>query len=316
VAKQREKGTLAMGAPSSLTFADLLRYHRSAAGLTQEELAEKAHLSVDAVSTLERGVRRSPRKETIDLLADALRLSPDDRVAFAAARRSLATLAATPGADHVYHGRPMIAATELPHGIVTFLFADIEGSSLLLQRLGERYADLLAGLQELLHTVYLAHHGRELGTQGDRFFAVFANPDDAVSAAAEVQRGLAGHPWPEGTDVRLRIGIHTGGALLTAGRYVGLEVARAANLAAAGHGGQILLSREAEEEIAKRGQGFPPGTELRHLGAHRLGSLRNRESITQLVLPDAPGLPTQFPPLRTLDIWPAVRTRLLMGTLC
>jgi ABC-type transport system substrate-binding protein/class 3 adenylate cyclase len=324
MAKQREKGLPAMGAPSAtntvtslttLTFADLLRYHRTAANLTQEELAERAHLSVDAISTLERGVQRSPRKETVALLADALRLAPDDRAAFAAARHSPATMAATPHADHARNGQPAGAAPELPHGIVTFLFADIEGSSRLQQQLGDGYAKLLADLQELLHTVYLAHHGRELGTQGDRFFAVFAHPDDALSAAVAAQRLVASHPWPEGAVVRLRMGIHTGAALLTAGRYVGVEVVRAAHLAAAGHGGQVLLSRETVEEVAKYGQEFPPDTELHGLGTHRLGDLRNRESITQLVLPDAPGQPARYPPLRTLDLWPIMRARLLSGAL-
>ena len=305
-----------MTAASELTFANLLRYHRLAAGLSQEELAERAHLSVDAISSLERGARRSPRKDTVRLLADALALAPDDRAAFvAAARRSPATLAATPGADPARNGQPMSAAAEFPHGIVTFLFADIEGSSLLLHRLGDDYAEMLAQVQELLHTIYLAHHGHELGAQGDRFFAVFGQPDDAVSAAAAAQQMLAARQWPEGMDVRLRMGIHTGVAQMTIGRYVGVEVHRAARIAAAGHGGQILLSPEVIAEVTKRGQEFPPGTELRHLGKHRLGDLKSREAIIQLMLPDTPGLPPRFPPLRTRDLWPVVRERLLAGAL-
>lgn len=305
-----------MTAASELTFANLLRYHRLAAGLSQEELAERAHLSVDAISSLERGARRSPRKDTVRLLADALALAPDDRAAFvAAARRSPATLAATPGADPARNGQPMSAAAEFPHGIVTFLFADIEGSSLLLHRLGDDYAEMLAQVQELLHTIYLAHHGHELGAQGDRFFAVFGQPDDAVSAAAAAQQMLAARQWPEGMDVRLRMGIHTGVAQMTIGRYVGVEVHRAARIAAAGHGGQILLSPEVIVEVSKRGQEFPPGTELRHLGKHRLGDLKSREAIIQLMLPDTPGLPPRFPPLRTRDLWPVVRERLLAGAL-
>ena len=98
---------------------------------------------------------------------------------------------------------------------------------------------------------------------------------------------------------------------MTAGRYVGLEVARAAHLAAAGHGGQILLSHEAVDEVAKHGQEFPPDTELRYLGTHRLGDLATRESIIQLMLPDTSGLPPQFPSLRTLDLWPVARANLV-----
>ena len=299
-----------------LTFAGLLRYHRLAAGLTQEELAERAHLSVDAISTLERGARRSPRKDTVTLLANALALAPDDRAALAAAaRHSPATLAATPDADQAHDGQPASAATELPHGIVTFLFADIEGSSLLHQRLGDGYAEMLADVRELLHTIYLERRGHELGTQGDRFFAVFAHADDAVSAAVAAQRALAARQWPAGMGVRLRMGIHTGDALLTAGRYVGTEVARAARLAAAGHGGQVLLSPEVVAEVTKRGQELPPGTALRHLGRYRLNDLKAREAIIQIVLPDTPGLPSRFPPLRTLDFWPATRERLMAGAL-
>src|SRR5258706_5384406 len=131
---------------SSLTFADLLRHHRAAAGLTQEELAEHAHLSVDAISTLERGTRRAPRKDTVALLADALALAPEERAAFAlAARRSpAAALAATPAEDpahaaysslavadgHDGHDghvptptpAPDVSSADLPHGTVTFLF--------------------------------------------------------------------------------------------------------------------------------------------------------------------------------------------------
>lgn len=307
-----------MAAPTSLTFADLLRYHRMAAGLTQEELAARAHLSVDAISTLERGVRRSPRKDTVALLAEALAVSPEDRAALVAAARRLPTaaLAATPPDSSAQDGHAPsspISAVGLPHGTVTFLFADIEGSTHLLKQLGERYGELLSTLQMLLHSVCVAHHGHELGTQGDRFFIVFAHPDDAVAAAVEAQQTLAAHVWPEGEQMRLRIGVHTGSALLTAGRYVGLEVARAANVSAAGHGGQVLVSQAVVDEMAKRGQGFPPGTQLRYLGMHRLGTIRQRESVSQLVLPDTPNLPTQFPPLRTLDLWPIMRARLLAG---
>src|SRR6476661_7598301 len=126
-----------MGAPSALTFSDLLRYHRTAAGLTQEELAASAHLSVDAVSTLERGARRKPRKDTVALLADALALPEEERAAFAAAARrsSAASLAATPPGEAVSnldgHAPTLGAVSDatLPHGVVTFLFADIEDST-------------------------------------------------------------------------------------------------------------------------------------------------------------------------------------------
>ncbi|HEV2458120.1 MAG TPA: helix-turn-helix transcriptional regulator, partial [Ktedonobacterales bacterium] len=163
----------ALTTPSSLTFADLLRHHRTAAGLTQEELAARAGLSSDAISTLERGARRRPRKDTVVLLADALALPDEEWAAFAAAARrsSTAALAATPPTDAAVglkgHAPALAAASSpddtLPHGVVTFLFADVEDSTRLLHHLGDRYADVLAEVQALLGTVWVAHAGHELG---------------------------------------------------------------------------------------------------------------------------------------------------------
>ncbi|HEX6800700.1 MAG TPA: ABC transporter substrate-binding protein [Ktedonobacterales bacterium] len=304
---------------SSLTFADLLRHHRTAAGLTQEELAERANLSVDAISTLERGTRRKPRKDTVALLADALALPEEDRAALAAAARrmSAAALVATPsvaatsGLDG--HVPALVAASDatLPHGSVTFLFADIEGSARLLQQLGDdRYAGMLAEVQMLLRTVWAAHAGHDLGTQADHFYVVFADAEDALAAAAAAQRALATTHWPEGAQVRLRMGVHSGAALLTAGRYVGWEVQRAARIATVGHGGQVVVSQAVAEQVAKFGFALPPGTDLRDLGTHRLQDLPHREPVYQLVLPAGPGLPVTYPPLRTLDAWPALRADL------
>lgn len=305
-----------MDAPSTLTFADLLRYHRLAARLTQEELAEQARLSVDAISTLERGARRRPRKETVTLLADALALSPDDRAAlFDAARRSPDGLAAIPreAAAVDDDGRAPASTGDLPQGAVTLLIAAIEGSDGVIEQPGEQYAEALATVHEILRSVWPTHHGHELGAQGDHFFVVFAHPDDAVAAAVAAQQTMATHAWPEGAPVWLRIGIHTGVAQMTAGRYIGVEVHRALHIAAAGHAGQALVSQVTVAEIAKRGQAFPSGVSLKNLGVHRLSGLRQREAIFQLILPGVPGLPSQFPPLRTLDRWPIVRARLLVG---
>jgi class 3 adenylate cyclase/ABC-type transport system substrate-binding protein len=303
--------------PSSITFADLLRHHRTAAGLTQEELAARAQLSRDAISTLERGTRRRPRKDTVALLADALALPDEERAAFAtAARRSPASsLAATPPLEAAVtlldgHVPALGSDVALPHGVVTFLFADIEGSTRLLHQLGDRYAGVLAAVQALLGAAWAAHAGHELGAQGDHFFAVFAYAEDALAAAAAAQQALAAHSWPDGAPVRLRMGVHTGAALLTAGRYVGLEVHRAACIAAAGHGGQVVVSRPVADQVAKFGYELPAGTRLRDLGTHRLEELPHREELYQLVVPDLPGLPATYPPLRTLDAWPGLRADL------
>ena len=310
---------MAMASASSLTFAELLRYHRTAAALTQEELAEKAHLSVDAISALERGARRKPRKETVTLLADALALSSDDRaVLLAIARRPPAdSLAATPGEAVAHEGRsPALSAApdELPRGIVTFLFADIEGSTHLLHHFGDDYADLLTTVHEVLRSIWLARNGHELGTQSDPFYAVFGEAHNALAAAAEAQRALAAHAWPTGARVRLRMGIHTGDARMTAGRYVGLEVHRAAQIAAAGHGGQTLVSQTVVDQLAKAENGLPTDVTLRSLGAHRLRDGWRRETLYQMALADVPNLPHTFPPLRARDLWPPMRARLVAGT--
>jgi ABC-type transport system substrate-binding protein len=181
---------------------------------------------------------------------------------------------------------------------------------------GDRYAAVLAEVQVLLGTVWATHAGHELGTQGDRFFAVFAYADDALSAAGSAQQVLAAHSWADDAPVRLRMGLHSGSALLTAGRYVGQEVHRAACIAAAGHGGQVVVSRAVADQVAKFGYELPAGSSLRDLGKHRLQDLPHREDLYQLVvpalpgLPGLPGLPTTYPPLRTLDAWPGLRADL------
>jgi predicted ATPase/class 3 adenylate cyclase len=185
--------------------------------------------------------------------------------------------------------------TDLPSGTVTFLFTDIEGSTRLLQRLGPRYAEALGAHQALLREAFVTHHGREVDTQGDSFFAAFPTAHLAVSAAAQAQRALAAHVWPEGAAVRVRMGLHTGAPMLAAGRYIGLDVHRAARIAAAGHGGQVLLS-EATAGLAR--DHLPVGAALVDLGESQLKDLQRPERIYQLVLPD---LPRDFPPLKTLD---------------
>ena len=125
----------------------------------------------------------------------------------------------------------------LPTGTVTFLFTDIEGSTKLLQRLGDEYARALGEHQALLRAAFAAHDGAEVDTQGDAFFITFASASAAVAAAADATRALARHAWPEGAALQVRIGLHTGVPALAGDHYVGLDVHRAARIAAAGHGG-------------------------------------------------------------------------------
>jgi predicted ATPase/class 3 adenylate cyclase len=190
------------------------------------------------------------------------------------------------------------APRNLPAGTVTFLFTDIEGSTRLLQQLGPAYAAALVQHQALLRAAFVAHGGVEVDTQGDAFFVAFASAPQAVAAAADATRALADHTWPEGTSLRVRIGLHTGAPQLVGDRYVGLDVHRAARIAAAGHGGQVLLS-EATRALVEAD--LPEGVTLLDLGDHRLKDLQHPEHMYQLVMP---GLPDGFPPLKTLDAHP------------
>jgi class 3 adenylate cyclase len=180
---------------------------------------------------------------------------------------------------------------ELPSGTVTLLFTDIEGSTRLLEQLGERYAGLLADHHRLLRDVFTRYGGREVDTQGDAFFVAFPRAKDAVAAAVHGQRVLAAHAWPAGVEVRVRMGLHTGEPAVAPDRYVGLGVHRAARISGVGHGGQILLSNATRELIADE---VPAGVAVRDLGEHRLKDLGRPERLYQLVVE---GLPHQFPPL-------------------
>ena len=178
---------------------------------------------------------------------------------------------------------------------LAFLFTDIEGSTALLGRVGDDdYAQVLAGHHALIRSALAAHGGREIDTQGDAFFAVFSSPRGCVAAVLEMQQALAAHGWPGGERVRVRMGIHCGEAARTAAGLVGLEVHRAARVAAAGYGGQVLVSEAAAVLVR---DGLPPGAALADLGVHRLKDLGRPEHIFQLT---AAGLPAGFPPLRSL----------------
>jgi predicted ATPase/class 3 adenylate cyclase len=178
---------------------------------------------------------------------------------------------------------------------LTFLFTDIEGSTALLQRLGEAYADVLSDHHRLIRDCLAAHDGREIDTQGDAFFAVFTSPSECAAAAIGMQRTLMSHPWPSGELVGVRMGIHCGEASLTDVGPVGLEVHRAARIAAIGHGRQIVISASTAALLR---DSLPADVSLRDLGLHRLKDLGQPEQIFQL---DADGLPAVFPPLRSLD---------------
>ena len=197
--------------------------------------------------------------------------------------------------------------SELPRGTVTFLFTDIEGSTQLLKQLGGVYGDVLAEHQRILRAAFAAHHGREVDTQGDSFFVAFQRGKDAVAAAVDAQRDLAAHAWPDGIEVKVRMGLHTGEPRVGEERYVGLGVHKAARIAAAGHGGQVLLSRTTRELVEDE---LPTGVTIRGLGERRLKDLDRPEQLSQL---EIAGLPSEFGRLKTLDVELNRRRRRMYG---
>jgi predicted ATPase/class 3 adenylate cyclase len=190
---------------------------------------------------------------------------------------------------------PLGTRRPLPAGTVTFLFTDIEGSTELITRLGGAYEPLLEAHRAILRAAVAAEGGVEVQTEGDAFFVAFASASAAAAACVGAQRALAAHPWPADARIRVRMGLHTGEATPTpSGDYTSLEVHRAARIAAAGHGGQILVS---ETTRALIGSMLPPDVTIRDLGEHRLKDLRP-ERLAQLVVA---GMPADFPPIRSLD---------------
>jgi predicted ATPase/class 3 adenylate cyclase len=238
-------------------------------------------LRVDAAPLVALADRRDPQQETIE------RLLLEERgplVVPAPAGRLL-----HPGArgyvdDLVSCYNHNAAMSDLPSGTVTLLFTDIEGSTRLLERLGGEYEQVLAEHRRLIREAVVAHTGVEIDTQGDAFLCAFGRASDAVAAAADAQRSLAQTP------MRVRMGIHTGEPTLTAEGYVGVDLHRGARVMAAGHGGQVLISRTTRDLL-----GDVP---VRDLGEHRLKDLSEPQRLYQLV---AEGLDSDFPPPKTLE---------------
>lgn len=183
--------------------------------------------------------------------------------------------------------------SDLPSGAVTFLFTDVEGSTRVLKQLRDQYADVLAEHQRLLRAAFESHGGYEVDTQGDAFFVAFSNARDALLAAVDGQQALAAHHWPDGAGIKVRMGLHTGHAIASGGRYTGLAVHRAARIGAVGHGGQILLSQATQTLLEDDEEDL--GISLQDLGEHRLKDL---DRPVRLYQASADGLPADFPPIR------------------
>ncbi len=185
-----------------------------------------------------------------------------------------------------------------PVGTVTFLFSDIEGSTVLLQQIGDKYAQALEEQRALMRAAFRQFQGFEIDTAGDAFFVAFGRAQEGVAAAIEAQLRFARHPWPAGETLRVRMALHTGEPVVTATGYVGMDVHRAARLCSAGHGGQILISETTRQLVADN---LPAGVNLLDLGEHRLKDLQHAEHIYQIIAPD---LQADFPSLKTLNSWP------------
>ncbi len=185
---------------------------------------------------------------------------------------------------------------DLPTGTVTFVFTDIEGSTRLIHRLDAEWGEVLDSHHRAVRMAVAGNGGIVVSTEGDGFFCAFHGAPEAVSASVDAQRALALHPWPEGARVRVRMGIHTGAGILGGDNYVGLDVHRASRIAAAGHGGQVLLSKTTAALVAAD---LPVGVSVRDLGDHELKDIGRAERLHQLVID---GLENDFPPVRSLRI--------------
>lgn len=172
----------------------------------------------------------------------------------------------------------------LPAGTVTFLFSDVEGSTRLLQELGDDYAQVVDNHRRIMRRSMAEHGGTEIDAQGDAFFFSFARAKDAVSAAVDAQRALSANEWPQGLRVRVRMGLHTGEPQIGEHGYLGIDVVRAARICSAGHGGQILLS---ETTRALLGNALPEGVSVLDLGRQNLKDIQH-ERIYELSLDDQP----------------------------
>ncbi len=183
-------------------------------------------------------------------------------------------------------------AAALPTGFVTFLMSDIEDSTVLLRKLGDRYGALLHDVRGILRAAVARAGGREIDARADELFAVFERAPAAIEAAVAIQRELGDRAWAERVEVRLRVGIHSGRPTLTDDGYIGLPVHATARLCSAAHGGQIVVSGATRAVI---GTSAPSGVRFRGLGRHRLPGLPEAETLFQVL---ARGLRADFPPPR------------------
>jgi class 3 adenylate cyclase len=231
------------------------------------------------------------RFDQVDFEDDAAREKARERLLRAAKKHGIVPLGFFDGQLRKASGANV---RSLPRGTLTFLLTDIEGSTRLLERLGDGYTGLLRDVRTAIRTSVRAASGYEVDARADEFFAVFRRSTHALEAALAIQRALRDRTWPQKADVRVRIGMHTGRPTLTDTGYVGIAVHIAARVAYASHGGQILLSSAARESFAER---LAEGVSFRNLGRFSLHGVAEPEALFQV---DAAGLITKFPRPRTI----------------
>jgi class 3 adenylate cyclase len=231
------------------------------------------------------------RFDQVDFEDDAARERARERLLRAAKKHGIVPLGFFDGQLRKARGANV---RSLPRGTVTFLLTDIEGSTRLLERLGDEYAGLLRDVRNVIRTSVRASGGYEVDARADEFFAVFRRPTHALEAALATQRELRDKSWPQKADVRVRMGMHTGRPTLTDTGYVGIAVHIAARVCYASHGGQILLSSTARESFTER---LAEGLSFRSLGRYSLHGLTEPEQLFQV---NAADLPAKFPRPRTI----------------
>jgi class 3 adenylate cyclase len=265
--------------------------------MTPLDAKQRASLPDSAFAYIDsRGKRRLPINDAVHVRNALARFNQvvfEDDAARDNARMRLLRAAQKHGVVPIGFVRAQLQPQRrLPKGHVTFLLIDLEGSTTLLARLNDRYASLIADVRRVTRGAVRQAGGREVDARADDLFAVFEQAPAAIEAALAIQRQMGTGPWPDGADVRVRIGVHSGRPTLTDTGYVGLSVHTAARICYAAHGGQIVVSSAVHSAALPS---LPEGVGLRRLGAFRFQGLRDAERLYQV---EAPGLLTDFPPLR------------------
>ena len=275
---------------TTISFGYWIRRQRKALDLTQQALADKAACSVAAIKKIESDERR-PSRQIAERLADVLGVSADQREIFLEVARGLRSV------DQLSLAREP-ASHARPTGTVTFLYTDIEGSTILAQEHPEEWETLRARHHAILHETIESNNGYVFQVIGDGFCAAFHAPNNGLHAAIEAQRKLQTENWGEGP-VKVRMGLHTGEAEAQGEEYRGyLTISLVQRLMSAGHGRQILLSHATENLLRDH---LPKDVSLLDLGEHKFKDILQPVHVFQVIAPD---LQKEFPVLRALDVFP------------